>query len=698
MSLFYRVFFGGFMKLFGKKLYRFFLLLLTLVFFIANCTSQNLNTQNKSEIKNLLENKKFFSIKNLNTQNNNPFITNKIKGHKTQLQKEVIPKGQKFSQPKIKNTFNTKAAEAVIALELSLDNNTLGTNTSYPGLSFTIRAAPEEIISESITVEFVQQDPAACSLYRVWGVSTIDDTYELGNPNEYLIDVWPEDYTPNGNYLVRAYLTNRPQITSQTVNLFVDQKRQLNLTKIAGVNPFNPLAGEFPTFRIDTTSGDYIGLRVTGSGYNEVIVDCPDQLRTGAEVSWSWPTNLPNGRYEVRAVLIENQSVSSSYYVDIDVPLCYPGTPIQGVFNPDGTQACCPEGRKCNIGGGNPKPTPTITSTPSPSSSVSPSPSVEPSASPTSTPEPSTSPTSEPTPTPTNSPSSTPSPSPSSRQDFNMSITVEKGFKISSLYKANIGKCGRETVQINEEFSGIDSDYLPLSGANGRIKNSYGETVYVFSEKFDPKREEDNKKNYIYDEKTGTIKIKFYWDGKSNTRTYNGKYVPTDTYTFELFYGVVYYPDSEPVSGKIIKIDTLKIYNFDEPTGNSIFEQIVRDTDSEHSHEYGYLDTYPVYIGDGIIARSFAIDKLSTLMKQEGYECSEPANWFKMKGEAFVNKILDPSAGKLPNKTIEKAEVHWYEYRLTNGQKYYTRVKVADDTIKKTKKWLGVITDPNTYK
>lgn len=332
-------------KLFGRKLSSFLVFLFTLLFFIANCTSNVNNTVKQNDVKSFLKDKNSFSVKKSEPKNNEIFAVDS-KGNKIQIKKESVPKGQKFSEPKHQSgAFKVKADEAIYSLGLSLSNMILGSDTPYPGITMTVTTEPQNnIIEEPVTIEFVQQNPAACYLHRVWFTGSIYDSPYPGNANEFGIEYWDPNYTPNGNYLVRAYLTNRPNITSPSYNVVLDHKRQVTLSLSGGQNPFNPALGQYPEFRIDTISGDYIGLLVRKDGVSEIIVDCPDQLTTGANIAWYWNPYLQNGTYEVKAVLIEDWSYSSSVFVE--------------VYNPD------------NV----PNPTPTPTSSPTATSSPTPSP------------------------------------------------------------------------------------------------------------------------------------------------------------------------------------------------------------------------------------------------------------------------------------------------------------------------------------
>lgn len=424
----------------NKAYLRLFTVVFMFIFFISNCSTNNSSITKpppttEKKITNLSFDKKGFSIKK---SNESELFAQDKKGKKYKFFKEKkdIASINNIQSSNINKNLNFSVkSDYIYALDFVLSNYSVGTATPYQGFSISYVIAPEEVsIPETVRVQFTQQNPAACYLHTFWvdySVSSRGSTIELPYFDPY--------YVPNGMYKVKAFLLDRPTVTSPEYDFEVKNTRSVSISQSGGQNPFNPIVGEFPEFRIDTSSGDYIALRVSGQGYTQTIIGCSDQLNIGASLAWEWPLIFPNGTYEVKAFLIANQNISSSVFVNLFTPPltsptpsltptpspspsdpCYPGTTIPNQTDLNGNPSCCPEGAVCS-GGQDVTPSGSV-----PPIDISISPSSGPTPTPDITPTPSE-PTPTPTPTVTPTPSISPSPSsaPSNEKKVRLGINVK---------------------------------------------------------------------------------------------------------------------------------------------------------------------------------------------------------------------------------------------------------------------------------
>ena len=166
------------------------------------------------------------------------------------------------------------------------------------------------------------------------------------------------------------------------------------------------------TLKIKDQNGNVVGSG-GGNGNKDVSFNSkddsgnnlPNSLYT-AEVNYSGCSE--NGSPATATVQLINP-VPTATPSPSPTSVCGDGTVIPGVFNPDGSQACCPAGTVCGINGGGgtgtppPTPTPYPTPTPGPTSTNTPVPTPGPTQTPGPTSQPTNNPTPQPTPTSLNS-------------------------------------------------------------------------------------------------------------------------------------------------------------------------------------------------------------------------------------------------------------------------------------------------------
>lgn len=308
-------------KLFGRKLSSFLVFLFTLLFFIANCTSNVFDLSDKKQKELFKENSNYINRSKFKIKNE----SNKLKATKAKIIKKdnsmlEIDSTRELISGYQNNNIDDKSFKIKLYTDVVIHNPVVGNKPGLPTslhLSFTKPLNKDEDSGNDdhdiFKIELRGPSGNSCGMSFVTTFSNIPyDTVDLFYPITPTGDA-------NGTYTVKVFdYQNSVELAPRTIGTFqIDNIQNITIT----AEPQTYIRGTSPYIDVttDSATADFMNIKITGplesaTPLSQDVLTC-QILSQG--MYWTPSTGIANGTYEVKAYLKDYPGVTASTNVVI---------------------------------------------------------------------------------------------------------------------------------------------------------------------------------------------------------------------------------------------------------------------------------------------------------------------------------------------------------------------------------------------